>query len=151
MLIKIFQVALLVLYASAASAYWQAPVAGTDKWVDLAAGDYDVQPDITYAVANNTELKLDLYLPKNRREANPLLVFFHGGGWVDGAKERSGLFLLPYLALGWSVINVEYRLVSPLFDYQGLIVGAAPGQAGVTTSARDRYGRQTAAGTLTRG
>jgi 3-methylfumaryl-CoA hydratase len=45
----------------------------------------------------------------------------------------------------------EYRLVSPLFDYQGLIVGAVPGQAGVTTAARDRYGRQTAAGTLTRG
>jgi 3-methylfumaryl-CoA hydratase len=45
----------------------------------------------------------------------------------------------------------EYRLVSPLFDYQGLIVGAVPGEAGVTTAARDRYGRQTAAGTLTRG
>jgi 3-methylfumaryl-CoA hydratase len=45
-------------------------------------------------------------------------------------------------------LTFEYRLVSPLFDYQGLIVGAAPGQAGVTTSARDRYGRQTAAGTL---
>jgi 3-methylfumaryl-CoA hydratase len=45
----------------------------------------------------------------------------------------------------------EYRLVSPLFDYQGLIVGAVPGQGGVTTAARDRYGRQTAAGTLTPG
>jgi 3-methylfumaryl-CoA hydratase len=48
-------------------------------------------------------------------------------------------------------LSFEYRLISPLFDYQGLIVGAVPGQAGVTTSARDRYGRQTAAGTLTPG
>ena len=48
-------------------------------------------------------------------------------------------------------LTFEYRLVSPLFDYQGLIVGAVPGQAAVTTSARDRYGRQTAAGTLTSG
>jgi 3-methylfumaryl-CoA hydratase len=48
-------------------------------------------------------------------------------------------------------LTFEYRLVSPLFDYQGLIVGAVPGQAGVTTAARDRYGRQTAAGTLTAG
>jgi len=48
-------------------------------------------------------------------------------------------------------LTFEYRLVSPLFDYQGLVVGAVPGQAGVTTAARDRYGRQTAAGTLTRG
>jgi len=45
----------------------------------------------------------------------------------------------------------EYRLVSPLFDYQGLIVRAVPGQDGVATSARDRYGRPTAAGTLTPG
>jgi 3-methylfumaryl-CoA hydratase len=48
-------------------------------------------------------------------------------------------------------LSFEYRLISPLFDYQGLIVGAVPGQAAVTTSARDRYGRQTAAGTLTPG
>ncbi len=48
-------------------------------------------------------------------------------------------------------LTFEYRLVSPLFDYQGLVVGAARGQAGAVTSARDRYGRQTAAGTLTRG
>jgi 3-methylfumaryl-CoA hydratase len=48
----------------------------------------------------------------------------------------------------------EYRLVSPLFDHQGLIVGAGGGPAGqetpgITAFARDRYGRQTATGTLT--
>jgi 3-methylfumaryl-CoA hydratase len=48
-------------------------------------------------------------------------------------------------------LTFEYRLVSPLFDYQGLIVGAVSGEAGMTTAVRDRYGRQTAAGTLTRG
>jgi 3-methylfumaryl-CoA hydratase len=42
-----------------------------------------------------------------------------------------------------------YRLLAPLFDDQGLIVGAAPGPDGTTiTAARDRYGRQTAAGTF---
>jgi acetyl esterase/lipase len=84
--------------------------AGQDNWVDYASGDYDIQPNITYAVANNTELKLDLYLPKGRKELSPTLVLFHGGGWVDGAKERNILYLLPYLSMGWTVINVEYRL-----------------------------------------
>jgi acetyl esterase/lipase len=37
------------------------------------------------------------------------LILFHGGGWVDGAKERNVLFLLPYLEMGWSAVNVEYR------------------------------------------
>jgi 3-methylfumaryl-CoA hydratase len=45
--------------------------------------------------------------------------------------------------------SFEYRLLSPLFDYQGLVVGAVPGQDATTTYARDRYGRQTATGTLT--
>jgi len=45
--------------------------------------------------------------------------------------------------------SFAYRLVSPLFDDQGLVVGAVPGPDGTTvTAARDRYGRQTAAGTF---
>src|SRR5258705_4891060 len=84
--------------------------AGQDNWVGFSCGDYDIQPNITYAVANNTELKLDLYLPKGRKELSPTLVLFHGGGWVDGAKERNIFYLLPYLSMGWTVINVEYRL-----------------------------------------
>src|SRR5690348_15653775 len=88
------------------------PVSGqtrSDPWLDYAAGDIDIFPNITYAKASNIELKLDLYLPKNRTNPTPTLILFHGGGWVDGQKERNVLFLLPYLALGWSAVNVEYR------------------------------------------
>jgi 3-methylfumaryl-CoA hydratase len=42
----------------------------------------------------------------------------------------------------------EYRLLSPLFDFQGLVVAAVPGKDETTTYARDRHGRQTATGTL---
>ncbi|MDZ7288781.1 MAG: alpha/beta hydrolase [candidate division KSB1 bacterium] len=67
-------------------------------------------PNITYATANNTELKLDLYLPKDRSTPHPTLILFHGGGWVAGQKERNVLWLLPYLSMGWAAINVEYRV-----------------------------------------
>jgi acetyl esterase/lipase len=80
-----------------------------ERWTDYAAGDYDIIPNVPYARANNIELKLDLYLPKNRSTPTGTLILFHGGGWVDGQKERNVLFLLPYLALGWSAVNVEYR------------------------------------------
>jgi acetyl esterase/lipase len=79
-------------------------------WVDHAAGEYDIFPNITYATASNMDLKLDLYLPKNRTKVVPVLILYHGGGWVDGAKERNVFYLLPYLAMGWAVINVEYRM-----------------------------------------
>ena len=54
-------------------------------------------------------------------------------------------------AIGAGTVDVSfaYRLVSPLFDDQGLIVGAVKGTDGRTvTAARDRYGRQTATGTF---
>ena len=82
----------------------------TDKWADYVAGDYEIRANITYATANNTPLKLDLYLPRDRSNPAPTLVFFHGGGWVAGQKEQNVLELLPYLWLGWAVVNVEYRL-----------------------------------------
>lgn len=81
----------------------------TDRWIDYVAGEYDIFPNVTYAKASNVELKLDLYLPKNRTRQNTTLILFHGGGWVDGQKERNVLFLLPYLEMGWSAVNVEYR------------------------------------------
>ena len=84
-------------------------VAQTDRWIDYAPVDYDILPNVTYARANNLELKLDLYLPRDRTRPHPTLILFHGGGWVDGQKERNVLYLLPYLELGWAVINVEYR------------------------------------------
>jgi 3-methylfumaryl-CoA hydratase len=51
---------------------------------------------------------------------------------------------------GGRAVTFAYRLVSPLLDDQGLFVSAAEGPDGATlTRARDRYGRQTATGTLT--
>jgi 3-methylfumaryl-CoA hydratase len=44
--------------------------------------------------------------------------------------------------------SFEYRLLSPLFDHQGMVVKAVKGQAETSTAVRDIHGRQTASGTL---
>lgn len=102
----------VVLSSACVTCLAQTQAPAHDSWVDYASGEYDIQPNITYSTANNTDLKLDLYLPHDRTAATPALILFHGGGWVAGQKERNVLYLLPYLALGWAVINVEYRLAS---------------------------------------
>ena len=76
----------------------------SDKWVDFASVDYDIRANVTYAVANNTELKLDVYMPRDSKTPNPTVVLFHGGGWVDGAKERTVMYLRPSLSMGWTVV-----------------------------------------------
>lgn len=83
---------------------------GGGDWADAVGSEYDVQPNITYSRANNTELKLDLYLPRDRKTPVPIVMFIHGGGWVEGNKEVDVLNLLPYLSLKFAVVNVGYRL-----------------------------------------
>jgi acetyl esterase/lipase len=71
---------------------------------------YRVVPNITYLTANNWEAKLDVYQARDATTPNPTLIYFHGGGWTAGSKESSSLTFLPFLSMGWNVVNVEYRL-----------------------------------------
>ena len=109
---RLFFSTLSVILVFSFPVFGQAQSSAADKWVDYASGEYDILPNITYSTANNTELKLDLYLPRDHSRPQPALVLFHGGGWVAGQKERNVFQLLPFLSLGWAVINVEYRLAS---------------------------------------
>lgn len=85
------------------------------SWTLDFANRYSVQANITYVVANNYENKLDLYERRDTTDAQPTLIYIHGGGWTGGTKEAVLNKLLPYLEMGWNVVNVEYRLakVSP--------------------------------------
>jgi acetyl esterase/lipase len=68
-------------------------------------------PNIVYLRANGWEGKLDVFAQRAAAPA-PTVVYIHGGGWVGGSKEGSVLQILPYLAMGYSVVNVEYRLAN---------------------------------------
>ena len=76
-------------------------------WAAWVGESYRVTADLVYSTANGYENKLDLYLPREKSDPRPTLVYIHGGGWVGGSKESSVLRLLPYLQLGMNVVNVE--------------------------------------------
>jgi acetyl esterase/lipase len=81
------------------------------QWAATSATAYQIVPNITYLVANGHENKLDIYHPRNATSSpRPTLIWIHGGGWVGGTKENSTMWLLPWLEMGWNVVNVEYRL-----------------------------------------
>ncbi len=73
---------------------------------------YRIWPDITYLTANNYNSKLDLYIHNDLTAPAPTLIYIHGGGWIFGTKETSVLMLLPYMEMGWNIVNVEYRMAS---------------------------------------
>lgn len=95
-----------VLLLAATAQAQETPVA----WAAALEDGVRVVPDVTYLTASNWEAKLDLYVAASRDTPRPTLIFIHGGGWVNGVKEGSVPSLLPYLAMGLNVVNVEYRL-----------------------------------------
>ena len=40
------------------------------------------------------------------------MIYYHGGGWIFGDCTGATLLFLPYLEMGWNVINVEYRMAN---------------------------------------
>ena len=98
-----------LLFATGA-AFAQSP-----NWTLEFANHYAVRPNITYVTANNYESKLDLYERIDLPSSHPTVLYIHGGGWTQGSKETSFNKILPYLEMGWNVVNIEYRLarVSP--------------------------------------
>jgi acetyl esterase/lipase len=71
--------------------------------------------NVVYARSNGWEGKLDVYAQRTPPNSGPVpvVIFIHGGGWVQGTKEGSVLQgVLPYVAMGYSVVNVEYRLAN---------------------------------------
>jgi acetyl esterase/lipase len=103
-----------VLFALCGTAF-AADLPPSAQWAATTRGQYVITPNITYGVENNHQLKLDVYGRADVTAPQPTLIFIHGGGWVGGNKEYIVTSLLPWMALGWNVVNVEYRLarVSP--------------------------------------
>jgi len=79
-------------------------------WAAHAANQYQVAANITYLTASNYEAKLDIYSRRGATTPQPTVVYFHGGFWAAGSKEGSLMSLLPWMEMGWNVVNVEYRL-----------------------------------------
>jgi acetyl esterase/lipase len=73
---------------------------------------YEISRDLTYSVRDGRAMQLDLYLPRREDALNPdvVVMFMHGGCWISGSKEDAIPHLDPFLELGMTVANVEYRL-----------------------------------------
>jgi acetyl esterase/lipase len=84
----------------------------TSLFAAEAGSRYWASPDIVYNTANNTQLKLDVWYPSASTTPTKTLVYYHGGGWIFGAKGFSLLSYLPFLERGWRVVDVEYRMAS---------------------------------------
>ncbi|MDG1572653.1 alpha/beta hydrolase [Robiginitalea sp. M366] len=80
-----------------------------------------IASNVTYKTTSSKSLQLDVYYPAKKlgkepwdkisEEKKPVLIYIHGGGWVEGDRTSRFLGLLPYLEKGWCVVNIDYRLL----------------------------------------
>src|SRR5579884_3396171 len=96
----------VLIALTAVSAFGQVPAA---TWTAQSQADYVIRPNVVYGTWSGYEAKLDVY-QRRATTARPTLIYIHGGGWVLGTKESAVMSFLPWLEMGWNVINVEYRL-----------------------------------------
>ncbi|HET9387970.1 MAG TPA: alpha/beta hydrolase, partial [Gemmatimonadales bacterium] len=78
-------------------------------WTATLANDLRVVTGVTYLRASNWESTLDVYTPR-APGPHPTVIQIHGGGWVAGSREGTLLRALPYLEMGFAVVNISYRL-----------------------------------------
>jgi len=102
-------VAASALLVGAAQSQVAAQLPSTAEWAVHAQNEYIVQANVTYLTASGYEAKLDVYR-RRTTTPQPTLVFYHGGGWIGGTKEASFMSIMPWLEMGWNVVNVEYRM-----------------------------------------
>ena len=66
--------------------------------------------DVSYGDAGDANL-LDVYRHRSHPTGGPVLVYFHGGGFAHGRKDREARPLIYRLASqGWTCISANYRL-----------------------------------------
>jgi acetyl esterase/lipase len=87
-----------------------AQLSPTADWATHAQNEYAVVANLTYLTASGYDAKLDIYRRRDVQTPQPTLVFYHGGGWIGGTKEASFMSIMPWLEMGWNVVNVEYRM-----------------------------------------
>jgi acetyl esterase/lipase len=93
------------------------PVWGADQaspaatWAARSVSQYLSMADITYLTAGSVELKLDVHRRRGATGPQPALIYIHGGGWIGGSKGGAVSLLLPWFEMGFTIVNVEYRLL----------------------------------------
>jgi acetyl esterase/lipase len=78
------------------------------------------EENIVYGHTPEQELKMDVYRPKSGGDKMPACVLVHGGGWVNGDKEKFTPLAIALAQRGYVVANIEYRL-GPVAKYPAAV------------------------------
>lgn len=102
---------------------------------NLAAPDEGFRVERGIAYGELPRQKMDVYRPDNHRDRGATLVFFYGGGWRDGSRDKYRFVGSRLASEGYTVVIPDYRLypevVFPRFVEDGaMAVASVKGEIG---------------------
>ncbi|HEY1861024.1 MAG TPA: alpha/beta hydrolase [Gemmataceae bacterium] len=69
-----------------------------------------IERDLVYGKGGDTEMKLDLAMPKDGDGPFPVVVCIHGGGWRGGKRQDMGKTIEVLAGRGYVAVTPSYRL-----------------------------------------
>jgi len=102
----------------------------------------DVRNNLTYYAGEGADKyrhRLDLYLPKGKRDV-PVMMFVHGGGFTVGIKDQYAFVGQVFAANGIATAVISYRL-SPKTSYPGHVQDVARAFAWLRAHAAEYGGK----------
>jgi acetyl esterase len=78
---------------------------GQTKWVPPDAEEI-------YSTFDGEPLRLSIYRPPGSASRAPVLLYIHGGGWIEGDRSGHGADLRWFADQGWLTLGVDYALSS---------------------------------------
>ena len=76
-------------------------------------GRYTLVEDVLWASPGGFDLTMDIYTPKSGKDSYPVVVMFHGGGWLINDKsimDQASAYLATHGE--YVICNVDYRLLA---------------------------------------
>jgi acetyl esterase/lipase len=86
------------------------------RYITKIFNNVEIKRDIVYKTVKDrtdklTDQKLDIYQPKNDPlDKRPLIVWIHGGGFVNGSKENMEPRCVEFAKMGYVTATINYRL-----------------------------------------
>lgn len=69
---------------------------------------YTLTRDVEYGYKDRQ--KLDVYVPDNKAESAPVVVYFYGGRWAEGSKDQYKFLAQALTSRGYVAVIADYRL-----------------------------------------
>jgi acetyl esterase/lipase len=96
--------------ANPAAAERRDDAAGSASAVRRIPAGVKAHRDLAYVANGHERQKLDLYLPEQGDGPFPLIAWIHGGGWAAGEKSDCPPLNQGFVARGYAVASLGYRL-----------------------------------------